>query len=154
MAKLGEVSQETAELVANIASEYGLDNFMNIKPLCIAKQRSIIKVQKANPTTEYVGKCPDTIFLYIVEEILDRMNDRDKELIVRDALNSIEYDNEKDKISVVPPQICVTLGGRAKFGDELLNACEQAVLIARQIEEEKAEAKATAKEEKKSKKKN
>lgn len=151
MAKLSKLSEENQELVDKIVSEVGLDNYMNIKCLNITKQKQVVKVARANPTTEYVGKCPDTVFIYIVEDIIDRLDEDMREMVIRDAINQIFYDSEKDKIVITPPQICVTVGGRQKYGDKLINALETCVHIQEEIEKEEKERKAAAKENKRKK---
>lgn len=136
MAKIESVSEENDELILNVVSSIGLSNYMTIRPLRISKSKQLIKVQKANATTEYVGDCPDTVFLYIYEEAFDRLDDRSKTLLVTDALNMIGYDDEKDKITIGCPQITVSCDGRAKYGDELINAAEAGMMAILQIEEE------------------
>lgn len=141
MSKIGSVTEENEELITSIVSEMGLDNYLMVKPLSITKSKQLIKVQKANATTEYIGKCPDSVFMYVYEAAFDRLDGRAKELLVRDALNSVNYDTEKDKIVMGCPQITVSCDGRAKYGDELVNAAEAGVLAIRQIEEEDKEKK-------------
>lgn len=149
MAKLGQVSEETQELVDKIVEEVGLVHFLNVKCLSISKQKQVVKVSRANPTTEYFGNCPDTVILYIFEAVLDRLDDEQKEIVLRDAVNQIYYDNDKDKIIVTPPQICATVGGRQKWGNKLIDTLETCVLVMEQIEEEEKERKAEEKKVKK-----
>ena len=75
------------------------------------------------------------------EEAFDHLDEKNKKLLIKDALNVITYDSEKDKISIGVPQIVVTVGGRQTYGDDLINASEMAVLAIQQIEDEKREAK-------------
>ncbi len=151
MAKLGKVTQETEDLVANIAAEIGLENYMNIEAISITKQKQLIKVARANATVEYKGKCPDSVFLYIYEAAFERLNDRQKELLVRDALNGVSFDTEKDKIIIGCPQIVVSRDGREKWGDELLDAAEAGLFSIIQLEEEEKERKQAEKESKRKK---
>lgn len=153
MAKLGKVSEETQEMVDKIVGELGYDNYMNIEPISITKQKQLIKVARANATTEYRAKCPDTVFLYIYEAPFERLDERQRELLIRDALNCVNYDSEKDKIIIGCPQVTISVDGRAKWGDELINASECGVHMMIQIEEEEKERKAAERELKKSKKK-
>lgn len=151
MAKLGKVSEETQELFDKIIGELGYDNYMNIEPISITKQKQLIKVARANATTEYKAKCPDSVFLYIYEAAFERLDERQKELLIRDALNGVNYDSEKDKIIIGCPQITVSVDGRAKWGDDLVNAAECAVHAMVQIEEEEKERKQAEREAKKAK---
>lgn len=66
-----------------------------------------------------------------------------RKLLLQDAMATIAYDIEKDKIVLGAPSITVTIGGRAKYGDDLINAAETAVWAIQQIaEEEKAKKEA------------
>lgn len=141
MAKLGKLSQENEDIIAQLVSEVGLDNYMTIKPISMSKAKQLIKVQKANQTAEYLGKCSDTVCIYVYEAAYDRLDDTMKVLLMRDAINMIQYDTEKDKIMIGAPQIVVTIGGRAKWGNDLINAAECGVLAIAQIEQEEKERK-------------
>lgn len=152
MAKLGKVSDETQALVDKVVGELGYDNYMNIEPISITKQKQLIKVARANATTEYKAKCPDSVFLYIFEAPFERLDEKQQELLIRDALNNVNYDSEKDKIIIGCPQVTVSVDGRAKWGDELVNAAECGVHMILQVEEEEKERKQAEREAKKKKK--
>ena len=108
-------------------------------------------MSKANPLAEKVGNCPDSVVCVVYEDAFDRLDQRMKEILIEDAFANISYDDEKDKISVGGPQIVVTVGGRRRYGDELLNAAETAILAIQQIEEEKKAIKEAEKAAKKKK---
>lgn len=152
MAKLFKLTEETENLINKVANEFGLNNYMNIKCFGINKQRQIIKVKKASPTEEGMGNTTDSVIVIVAEDVLTRLSDEQQELLVRDAIAEIFYDDEKDKITVVQPEICITLGGWQKWGEKLVKAQETAILVRQQIEEEERERKAAEKELKKSKK--
>lgn len=141
MAKLFKLSEETQNLIDKIVDEVGLNNYMNFKCFGIKKQKQIIKVKKASPTEEGMGNTQDTVIIIIAEEILERLTDEQQELLIRDAISEIYYDDEKDKIVVTQPEICLTLGGRQKWGEKLINAIETSILVRQQIEEEEKELK-------------
>ena len=149
MAKLSQVSQETQELVDKVVEESGLVHFMNIKCLSITKQKQVVKVSRANATTEYFGNCPDTVILYIFESVLDRLTDEQKELVIRDAVNQIFFDSDKDKIIIKPPQICATVKKKKKWGNKLIDTLETCVHVMEEIEEEEKERKEAEKNKKK-----
>jgi hypothetical protein len=68
--------------------------------LGVVKQPSVIKVSKLSPVTEYLTEKSGAIYITIYEEAFDMLTPEYKKLIIAHALNSIEYDSEKDKISV------------------------------------------------------
>ena len=152
MAKLFKLSDETQNLIDKVAAEFGLSNYVNIKCFGINKQKQVIKVKKASPTEEGMGNSTDCVIMVVAEDILIRLNEEQQDLLVRDALSQVFYDDEKDRILVMQPELCVTLGGWQKWGDKLITAQETAILTRQQMEEEERERKAAEKESKKAKK--
>lgn len=137
-----ELTEENQQLFIDLFDETGLNNYMQLKLIGIAKSKEVIKVAKPNDVAKYVGHLPDDMVTIIVyEEAFDRLDEKNKKLLISDALNMITYDGEKDKIGIGVPQIVVTVGGRQKYGDELINASEMGVLAIQQIEDEKQQAK-------------
>lgn len=153
MSKLGKLSEETQNMVMEMASEMGLENFIIVEAMAVAKSKQLIKISKANPTTEFLTKKPDTVCIYIYEDAFIRLSDEQQKLLLRDAMTNINYDAEKDKITIGVPSITVTTYGRAKYGDNLLNAAETAVLAIQQIADEEKERKEAEKAAKLSKRK-
>jgi len=152
MAKFFELSNENEEIVQEIFQNTGMHNYMNLMIIGTAKSKELIKISKANPLAEYAGKCPDTVVCVIYEEAFDRLDEDTKRLLVTDAFNVVFYDSEKDKINIGAPQIVVTVTGRNKYGDKLIDAAETGVLAIQQLEEEKKEQKELEKASKKAKK--
>lgn len=152
MAKLGEISQENRDIVEQVIADTGLDNYMNFDVVATTKSKTLIKVSRANAYTEYKTKSPDLIVVAVYEAAFDRLTDEQKDILVRDAINTVGYDTEKDKVIIGCPQITVSVGGLQKWGDKLLNASECGVAAITQIEEEEKEKKEQEKALKKSKK--
>lgn len=153
MAQFCNLSEENIELIRKITEETGLYNFVRIEGIGKAKSKELIKVQKESPVAEYKTQKTDTVNIFIYERAFDMLEDRQKEIIVRDAFNSINFDTEKDKIIIGCPQITVSVSGRMKWGDDLLDACEAGVLAMQQIEEQEKEEKERNKAERMSKRK-
>ena len=145
MAKFFELSEENKEVFDTIWDNTGMVHYVDLKLLGVSKAKEVVKVQKTNPQAEYLGKCPDSIICTVYEEAFDRLDEKGKKLLAEDALSIVSYDSEKDKIIVGAPQIVVTVGGRAKYGEELINVAESAVLAIQQIADEEAERKAAEK---------
>lgn len=152
MAKLGKISDETNELIENIIAENGLDNYVTVKTYAVKKSKELIKIKKAGPIEGELTKDEQTVFIIVYEEAFDRLTDDMKEILMRDALNNIIFNTENGKVSIGAPRITVTTWGRQKYGEDLLNAAETAVLAMEQIAEEERERKQAEKESKKSKK--
>ena len=151
MAKLGKISDENQKLVDETIAKTGLNNYMNIRCLSIAKQKPVIKVSRANATTEYVGKLSDTVFLYIKENVFDMLETPQKIMVVQDALSQVSYDLEKDKILITKPEICVSLESYRIYGESIIKTMEAAYMAQQAIDEEEREKKAAERENKKKK---
>lgn len=144
-----ELSEENQELINGIWQELNYDNFMQLKLIGTPKAKELIKITKNGDIAKYLGNIPDdTVDIIIYEEAFDRLDEDAKKLLVRDAMDGIVYDTEKEKITIGVPSIVVTVGGRQKYGDKLLNAAEAGVLAIQQIEDEKREIKEAEKEKK------
>lgn len=152
MAKFFELSSENQEIFNDIWEDTGMFNYIDLKLLGTPKAKELIKIQKTNPQAEYLGQCPDSIICTVYEQAFDRLDDKGKRLLAEDALALVSFDSEKDKINVGAPQIVVSVGGRAKYGEELLNYAETGILVIQEILEEERERKAAEKEAKRVKK--
>lgn len=148
MAQFCKLSDENSELVRKISEETGLYNFVRIEGIGKAKAKEVIKIQRETPVAEYKTNKPDTVNVFIYERAFDMLEDQQKEMLLMDAFNQIQYDSDKDKINIGCPQIVVSVDGRAKFGDLLINTAEAAVLAIQQIEEQEREEKERIKDEK------
>ena len=152
MAKFFEISEENQQIFDDIWMESGMFNYIDLKVVGTPKAKEVIKVQKTNPYAEFLGRCPDSIIVTVYEEVFDRLDDKNKKLLAKDALSLVSFDNEKDKINVGAPQIVITVGGRMKYCEELINAAEIAVTMIQEIEEEKKAQREAEKATKKAKK--
>lgn len=141
----GEISEDVKSVLDEVIGDTNLFACMNIKYYSIPKQKGVVKVSKLNPIGEAVSALPGTVVITVVEEIFERLSPKQQKMLVEDAIRQINYDDEKDKISLESPAITMTLGGWKKYGSELAEAYELSTLTVQQLEEEKKEAKEGAK---------
>lgn len=139
MAKYFKLADDNREIIETAFSETGMDNFFDLILRGVKKSKQLIKLQKASAIMEDLGNLREdsNVVLYLYEEAFDRLNDDMKKILIEDALATLSFDAEKSKITIGAPSITVTCGGRAKYGDKLLNAAESAVMAIQQIEMEK-----------------
>lgn len=152
--KCFDLSDDNEQLIYDEFEETGLHNYVQLKVVGTAKSKELITVCTNAPVARWIGKIPDdTVNFVVYEEAFDRLDDETKKLVVRDALNAISYDTEKEKLSTRVPMLSVTAGGYAKYGEKLVKAQAIGVAAMLQIEEEKKAAKEAAKAEKASRQK-
>lgn len=159
MAKLYETSDSIKEFIEEIiGNETTLERYITWRILSNDKQKELIKVAKSSAVTEYFAKMQDSIIIYVNEEVFDRMapnnvNDIDyRKLVIEDVLSTVEIlENENTgtlKIQIAKPQICITSGCYAKYGEKLAHAAEVASVAFDQIREEEKQRKEAEREKK------
>lgn len=157
--KTFDLTDENQKLFNELFAEVGLNNYMQLRLIGITKSKEMITVNRPNAVAKHVGHLADDVVTILVyEEAFDRLDLKNKTLLIKDAYNLISYDGDKDKITIGAPMINVTVDGRRAWGDDLINSAEIAVAAIEQIEEEKRqlkeEEKARKAAEKAAKKKN
>lgn len=151
--RLYKTSDDILELAMNKFKETGLPQMgINLKVMSIVKNKTPLKVARANATTEYLTKSDDVVCLYVYEEVLDRLNDNFKDKLMEGALSNISYDGEKDKLNVNSDPVKEILRMRRKY-DDYLDAVEASDIIIEELVEEEKARKQAEREEKKNKKK-
>ena len=152
MAKFGKVSEETQELVDKISNETGLIQFIDFETVAVPKSKKVIDIKRCPPLGEHVAGKRDVVCVIVYEKAFERLTVEQQELLMRDAFNMVYFDSEKDKIVIGCPQIVVSCGGRAKWGEKLVDTAEIAVTVMQTILDEEKMEKEAAKAMKKAKK--
>jgi hypothetical protein len=143
MAKMEIASPEIQELVENVAKEMGLTEIgIEFQALNVSRAKEVVKVQKASEVTEILSNKETLIIVIVYEEAFNRVTEKDRWMWIRQALDRISYDMEKDKVSLVTPMVSVPLGFYQKYGNVALENAELALLTIQQIEDEVKQRKA------------
>jgi len=146
--KLFPMSEDIQELCEQVMKDEvpGLASMgLNFKYAGSPKSPSIVKISKGNPVTDFLTQEEGTILVTVYELAFERLTDEYKKLILASAFASIEYDSEKDKI---------TIGGNngtslnetiyLKYREPAVLSIFNGYAVIRQIQEEEKEAKALA----------
>ena len=97
--KIFDTSQEFVDLALDKFDETSLPQIgINLKVISVTRAKQILKVTRANPTTQFLTN--KDIILTIYEEAFDRLSDEYKEKLMEGALSNVTYDFEKDKLIV------------------------------------------------------
>ena len=151
--KFGEISEDVKNVLDEVINKTDLTHYMNIYYYSVPKQKAVIKVSKLNPLGEIVAKKPDTIVITVLESVFERLTPKQQTMLAEDAVSLINFDTEKEKISIDAPVVSMGLGAWRKYGTELAEAYEACALASQQIEEEEKEAKADLQEARKANRK-
>ena len=153
MGKLFTTCDDIAELIMKQFDETGLEAYgINLKIMSTKKAKDILKVSKASPTTEFIIKRDSVIQVCVYEAAFDRLPDDAKNLLVEMALSTINYDSERDKLTVDNNPYYQLFNAKRKYtADMVLNIVELGYSVIEQIEQEEKEKKEAEKAAKKSK---
>ena len=154
--KLTQASPEYIELVKQVAKTKASFEYLDIQVYNLRKsKKEVIKVQKASELVELALDKEDLIVVSLYERAFDMVDDETKRLWIENALNSVRYDLEKERVIIGDePTITVSLGMYHTYKDVIIQKLELAALTLQQIEDEEKRRKAEEKALKKAKKKN
>lgn len=162
MSNLIEPTEDIIKIVKEISDELGLSAYnIDVQPICVKKLSEVCKVVRANQLAEYVSARDNLIFVLCHEDAFnstDHMghplaDEKTKYMWIRNAMEVISYDSEKDKIILTCPMISVPLGFYEKFKEPTIDAARLGLYTMAQIAEMKKEEAERKKAEKKNKKK-
>jgi hypothetical protein len=153
MAKLFETSKDIADLAQEKWENTGLAQMgIELKVISTPKAKSILKVQRANATTNYLTK--KDVILIVFEEAFDRLTEEHKNLLMEGAISNISYDTDKDKLNVESDFAREIFRMRRKY-QNYVDVAEESYIVIETIEEEekqRKEAERLAKKERKNNK--
>jgi hypothetical protein len=151
--KLFETSKDIADLAQEKWENTGLAQMgIELKVISTPKAKSILKVQRANATTNYLTK--KDVILIVFEEAFDRLTEEHKNLLMVGAISNISYDADKDKLNVESDFAREIFRMRRKY-QNYVDVAEESYIVIETIEEEeklRKEAERLAKKEKKNNK--
>ena len=148
MAKIFETSQDIVDLAYDKFNETGLIHMgINLKIMSVTSSKDVLKVSRANATTEFLTKSEDIVTLYVYEDVFDRLTDEYKVILMEGALSNISYDSEKEKLNVNGDKVQEILAMRRKYPN-YLDIIEACYLIIEQLKEEEKARKEEEKERK------
>jgi hypothetical protein len=141
MARYEEPFEDTTDLYNKHIEKVGISQFINITVLTNNKAKDIYKVNKANELLKY--RTGDDIIIVINENVLDKLDEADKEMIIEESISSIHYNLEKDKIEITRPDVVTFSGILSKHGFDKWNRVRETIKLLfeseKQTENETAE---------------
>lgn len=148
MAKIFKTDDDIVELAEELFDETSLPQMgINLKVMSVTKAKDVIKVSKANATTEFLTNSEDIVTLYIYEDAFDRLSEEYQKVLMEGALSNISYDSEKEKLNIDNSRYGETLRMRRKY-DNYIDIIETSVLVIDEIQEEERQRKEEEKERK------
>lgn len=126
MAKFEEVYEETSKLFDAHIINSNIPQFFNIKILSnntlkdgfglVTKSQDMVKFM-----TDY------DVIVQINEPIFDQLADNQKDYIVKDLLAQVVYDMEKDKLTIVKPDITTFSGVLRQYDIDTYSGIKESI---------------------------
>lgn len=153
MAKIFDSSPYIIDMVEEACENAGITSYgLNIRVLSLAKAKDVVKVGKANATTEFITKKDSMIYVFVYEAVFERLDEAAQRMLIDMAISNIFVDTEKDKVIIESNPYVQVFNMRKKYGEPFLNALEYSYDAVKQIEEEDRQRKEAEKQAKKDKK--
>jgi len=135
MAKFEEVYQETLDEFNSHIAQSNIPGFINIKILSNNTIKDFGTVTKAQDIVKFMTDYD--VIIQINEPIFDKLQNEQKEYVVKDLLARIVYEMDKDKLSIVQPDVSTFSGVLRQYDiDHYMSIKESIVTL---LEEKKRE---------------
>ena len=141
MAKFEEVYQETLDEFKTHIDNSNIPGFINIKILSNNTIKDFGSVTKSQDIIKFMTDYD--VIIQINEPIFDKLQNDQKEYVVKDLLARIVYEMEKDKLTIVQPDVTTFSGVLRQYDiDHYMSIKESIVTLLEQkkIEEDQAKA--------------
>lgn len=103
MAKFEEVFDDTQQVFTTFINQIENLREVNIKILANNRLKEIGKVVKANDLLKHMTN--EDIIILLNERVFDQLENEQKEMVVEELLAKVYFDDEKGKITIVPPDV-------------------------------------------------
>ena len=129
--KLFDPSDETIKLVEGAIQERNLNHLFEIKILAFENLKStkVFDVKKAGDLPKHLAGFD--VVIYVNEWLLELFSDIERQkMLVEEALDSIHFDYEKEKIVIMKPDIATFASVLKKFGNVQVVNTKEAINLA------------------------
>ena len=155
MAKYSRELDETLERkVKDLANAAGFREMgITVEPIRLNSKKSYGEVIKANELVTLFTGDADMICIAVNEELFENLDEQSQDVLIESLLSQVFYDSEKEKISIIKPELNVGLGMYHKYKEVAVQKLELAYYTLQQLEEKRKEEKAAKKAAREAKKK-
>lgn len=99
MSKFNDVVESTQEMFDEVMRISELDIVITVKVLHVENQKDVIVAKKATPREKYLNDID--VFFLVNDEVFDRLEDVSKRYLVEEAIASVGFDPEKNRVSII-----------------------------------------------------
>ena len=141
MAKFEEVYQETLDEFKTHIDNSNIPGFVNIKIISNNTIKDFGSVTKSQDIIKFMTDYD--VIIQINEPIFDKLQNDQKEYVVKDLLARIVYEMEKDKLTIVQPDVTTFSGVLRQYDIDHYMAIKESIITLleqKKIEEDQAKA--------------
>ena len=135
MAKFEDVFDDTQTLFTSLLLNANLAQVVTVKLLTDNKQKDIYKVVKANDLVRYMTN--NDVVIILNENIFDQLPEDQKKIIAEEAIASISFDFENDKLALAKPDLTTFSGIISKYSLEKYPETKELIRLLYSQEEDK-----------------
>lgn len=149
-----ELDEALEKKVKDLANAAGFREMgITVEPIRLNSKKSYGEVIKANELVTLFTGDADMLCIAINEELFDNLDEQSQDVLIESLLSQVFYDSEKEKISIIKPELNVGLGMYHKYKEVAVQKLELAYYTLQQLEEKRKEEKAAKKAAREAKKK-
>lgn len=135
MAKFEDVFDDTQTLFTSLLLNANLAQVVTVKLLTDNKQKDIYKVVKANDLVRHMTN--NDVVIILNEHIFDQLPEDQKKIIAEEAIASIIFDFENDKLALAKPDLTTFSGIISKYTLEKYLETKELIRLLYSQEEDK-----------------
>lgn len=149
-----ELDEALEKKVKDLANAAGFREMgITVEPIRLNSKKSYGEVIKANELVTLFTGDADMLCIAINEELFENLDEQSQDVLIESLLSQVFYDSEKEKISIIKPELNVGLGMYHKYKEVAVQKLELAYYTLQQLEEKRKEEKAAKKAAREAKKK-
>ena len=126
MAKFEEVYQETIDVFKTHITKSNIPSFIKIKLLSNNTIKDFGSVTKSQDIIKFMTDYD--VIIQINESIFDQLGEDQKEYVVKDLLAPIVYDMEKDKLTIVQPDVTTFSGVLRQYDIDMYIGIKESIV--------------------------
>lgn len=139
MAKFEEPHDDIKNIFDGIIANKELDRNINIEILSDIKQKQIYKVVKATELMKHVTK--NDVYIIVNDVIFDGLEEWQQVIIAEEAVTTIIFNSEKDKVEIKKGDVGITTVGAfsgilSKYGVERYEVIQESIKTLYNVEQE------------------
>lgn len=138
--KIFSSSEDVQNIMQESFANTGLNSYgVTLRVMSVSKSKSVLKLTKASPTTEFLVDKSSILQVYVYEAAFERLPEESKHLLIEMMFSSVSYDLDKDKLVIDTNPLHQIFSMRRKYKDnfdDVLDKIELGDAIILEIEDE------------------